>query len=234
MIDLKQNTLVREIPDNLLFDEKVKHLAQALQQPLDQMLDWAFKINYTLHLDKLDDAVLDHLLWEKHIGWNEGLSLAATRQQKINLIQTAINTHRRKGTPAAIEQVLEALNLPGDVIEWFEYAGDPFHFKVEVTTSNITGDTLFLLRQLIKEYKNTRSWLDFVAVRLPQQQYIELEPNRYQYPVYLPICGTFECEGMPSKSKEETIEMKNLKYTYPVYLPICSEFYYPSEVMDEW
>ncbi|MEQ6854477.1 phage tail protein I [Lysinibacillus capsici] len=233
MIELKENTLLREIPNNLLHDEKVVNFAKALQQPLDQMLDWAFKINYTLHLDKLDDAVLDHLLWEKHISWNEGLSLAATRQQKINLIQTAINTHRRKGTPAAIEQVLEALNLPGDVIEWFQYEGDPFHFKVEVTTTNITSETLFLLRQLINEYKNTRSWLDFVAVKLPQSQYIEIEAATSYYPVYLPICGEIHCAGMPGVGPDSSIEIKTENYSYPVYLPICGEIF-ASEVMEEW
>ncbi|WP_342557355.1 phage tail protein I [Lysinibacillus sp. FSL P4-0201] len=233
MIELKQNTLLREIPDNLLFDEKVVNFAKALQQPLDQMIDWAFKINYTLHLDKLDDAVLDHLLWEKHIGWNEGLSLAATRQQKINLIQTAVSTHRRKGTPAAIEQVLEALNLPGDVIEWFQYEGEPFHFKVEVTTTNITSKTLLLLRQLVNEYKNTRSWLDFVAVKLPKNEYIELDSDQYHYPIYLPICGTFHCEGVPGAATDKALEMKSENYTYPVYLPICGEIH-TNEVIDLW
>lgn len=233
MIELKQNTLLREIPDNLLFDEKVKNFAKALQQPLDEMLEWAFKINYTLHLDKLDDAVLDHLLWEKHIGWNEGLLLAATRQQKINLIKTAINTHRIKGTPAAIEQVLEALSLPGDVVEWFEYEGDPFHFKVEVTTANISKDTLFLLRQLVNEYKNTRSWLDFVAVKLPKNEHIEIESSKSHYPVYLPICGTFHCEGVPGAGTKKSIEIESENYTYPVYMPICGEII-TSEVIDTW
>jgi len=233
MIDLKQNTLLREIPDNLLVDEKVKNLAKALQQPLDQMLNWAFKINYTLNLDEVDEAILDHLLWEKHIGWAEGLSLAITRQQKINLIQSAIAIHRRKGTPYAIEKVLEALNLPGEVIEWFQYEGEPYHFKVEVTVSELSKDTIFLLRNLIKEYKNTRSWLDFVAIRLPQTHYIELESDQYQYPIYLPICGTFHCEGMPGKIQEKTLELQKVNYTYPVHLPICGEIY-PNEVMDEW
>lgn len=233
MIELKQNTLLREIPNNLLFDEKVKNFAKALQQPLDEMLEWAFKINYTLNLNELDDAILDHLLWEKHIGWNEGLSLAATRQQKINLIQTAINTHRRKGTPAAIEQILEALNLPGEVVEWFQYEGNPFHFKVEVTTANITSDTIFLLKQLIKEYKNTRSWLDFVAVKLPQSQYIEIESNKSHYPVYLPICGEIHCEGVPGAGTKKSIEIESKNYTYPVYTPICGEIY-TNEVIDTW
>ncbi|WP_313469313.1 phage tail protein [Lysinibacillus sp.] len=233
MIDLKQNTLLREIPNNLLQDEKVKNLAKTLQTSLDQMRDWAYKINYTLHLDKLDDAVLDHLLWEKHIGWNEGLSLATTRQQKINLIQTAINTHRRKGTPAAIEQALEALNLPGDVIEWFQYEGEPFHFKVEVTTTNITSKTLFLLRQLVNEYKNTRSWLDFVAVKLPKNEYIEIESSKSHYPVYLPVCGEIYCEGVPGAGTKKSIEIESKNYTYPVYMPICGEIF-ASEVIDTW
>jgi len=233
MIDLKKNTLLREIPDNLLHDKKVVNLAKALQASLDKMLGWTDKINYTMNLENLDDAVLDHLLWEKHITWSEGLELVKTREQKIKFIEKAIALHRLKGTPAALELVFSVLDKPCELQEWFEYDGEPYHFKVEINTLTITNKELKLLRKLIHEYKNVRSWLDFVSIKMPQTHYIELESDQYQYPIYLPICGTFYCEGMPGKIQEKTLELQKVNYTYPVYLPICGEIY-PNEVMDEW
>lgn len=233
MIDLKQNTLTREIPSNLLKDEKVQRFAQAMERHLKERTDWIYKINYTVDLEQVEDAILDHLLWEKHITWDEGLSLIATREQKISMIKAANDLHRTKGTAFAIEQVLSTLGLAGEVIEWFKYDGDPYHFKVEVEGYEITFNSLNLLKRLIDKYKNVRSTLEFVSIRLPQTQYIELESSQFNYPVHLPICGTFYCDGIPGKQQAETMEIRSENYNYPVHLPITGEIY-ANEVMDEW
>lgn len=166
MIDLKQNTLLREIPNNLLVDKKVIHLANSLQNSLDKMLDWAEKINFEMNLDKLDDALLDHLLWEKHITWSEGLGLADTREKKIKLIQDAIELHRIKGTPAAIELVFSILDIDSKLTEWFQYGGDPYHFKVQINIHDkgLNEATYNMLTALIYEYKNVRSYLEAIEI----------------------------------------------------------------------
>jgi len=166
MINLHQNTLLREIPDNLLRDEKVKHLANSLQKSLDNMLEWADKINYRMNLDALPDEIIEHLLWESHITVNEGLELATTREQRINLIKHSIELHRLKGTPAALEMVFRLINIDCRIQEWFEYGGDPYHFKLHlrVTDKGLNEDTVKLLEMLVMEYKNVRSWLEALNI----------------------------------------------------------------------
>lgn len=168
MINLKQNTLLREIPSNLLTDEKVVRLATSLQSSLDSMLEWVDKINYTRNLELLDDAILDHLLWEKHITYKEGLGLAATREQKINLIRNAIELHRIKGTPAALEMVFSLVNINCKLQEWFQYGGDPYHFKLSITIHDkeLNDETINLLTSLVNEFKNVRSYLESIQVYL--------------------------------------------------------------------
>lgn len=167
MIDLKKNTLLRETPNNLLHDEKVVNLTKSLQSSLDKMFEWAEKINYTMNLEQADDAVLDHLLWEKRITWFDGLALIDSREQKIKFIQNAVKLHRLKGTPAAIELVCELLNVNTRLQEWFEYDGDPYHFKIEVMEISDRGlneDTINLLERLVMEYKNVRSSLEAINI----------------------------------------------------------------------
>lgn len=168
MINLHQNTLLREIPDNLLRDEKVKHLANSLQSSLDNMLEWADKINYRMNLEALPDEIIEHLLWESHITVNEGLELATTREQKINLIKHSVELHRLKGTPAALEMVFQLINIDCRMQEWFEYGGDPYHFKLDVMLrdKSLNEENLKLLTSLVMEYKNVRSWLDAIHVHL--------------------------------------------------------------------
>lgn len=184
MIDIKQNTLQREIPGNLLYDKKVELLAGALQASLDRMLNWRDKINYTMNLEKLDDALLDHLLWEKHITWHEGLALAETPQEKINLIEMAIDLHRSKGTPYAIEKVLAAVSLKGEVLEWWQYNAEPYHFLIELELTKKVRH-IENVRQMVMEFKNTRSWFDGF-VMLVGEEIIQHINQTYDYPVHYP------------------------------------------------
>lgn len=178
MTKLQENTFLREIPNNLLTDPKVEHLAKSLQKSLDDMLDWANKINYRMNIEILPDEIIEHLLWESHITWKEGLALVTTRQQKINLIQSAVDIHRRKGTPYAIERVLEALELPGEVIEWFQYGGKPYYFKLRF---DLNGHfDIHQLKMLIEEYKNTRSWLENITFTI-----LDRPINKIDHDIYL-------------------------------------------------
>jgi len=233
MIDSKEMHLREIVPTNLMRDKKVADVIEATGNE-EKKGFLCVENSIIRHLNNQSDEVIWHLLWENHIIENkEGLALAKTKEEKIALIEAAVELHMYKGTPYAIERLLEVIGLNGDVQEWFQYTGDPFHFKVELATTNISNDTLTILRQLIQEYKNKRSWLDFIALKMPQTQYIEIDSAKYHYPVYFPICGTFVCEGMPGVGTDKTIEIKTENYTYPVYLPVCGEFY-TNEVMDTW
>lgn len=168
MIDLKNNTILREIPQNLLVDPRIEHLAQSLQQSVDDMLEWVDKINYRNNLDELPDEIIEHLIWESHITWSEGLALASTREQKINLIRQSVELHRLKGTPAAIDLVCSLLNVNTRMKEWFDYNGEPYCFKLDinVTEHGLTENTITLLEELVMEYKNARSYLESINIYL--------------------------------------------------------------------
>ena len=162
MTKLKENTLLREIPQNLLLDEKVVHTANATQPVLNAMLNWVEKINYRMNVEQLPDEIIEHLLWENHITYNEGVVLAGTREQKIRLIQSAVELHRIKGTPAALELVFSLLDVSCKTKEWFEYNGNPYHFKLDlqITDRGLSDDTIKLLEMLVYEFKNVRSHLE--------------------------------------------------------------------------
>lgn len=221
MIDIKQNSFLREIPENLLIDERVGHLAKSLQSSLSRMLDWVDKVNYTTNLDIVPDEILDHLLWENHIGYDEGLVLAETREQKINLIQNAIELHRIKGTPYAIELVLKSVQLKGEVLEWFEYAAEPYHFIVELEPVRKVAN-LEDVRRLVLEYKNTRSFFDgFVMVFVADKIFIF--DDSYHYPVFYKSCGTFSGEKEFGHYDIGEVLLNNDTYDYIVEYPVAEK-----------
>lgn len=181
MTNLYNLQLQHVIPENLTRDEKVRHLAQSLDNVIQDVTRWADKLNYKLKLDELPVEIIDHLLWENHITWNEGLLLIETHEQKVELVRNAIELHRTKGTPFAIERVFSLLGLNAQLQEWFEYGSDPYHFKVVVRVNErgITPQLLKDLETLIHVYKNVRSALEVIDIilRLRCNVYCAVAPN---------------------------------------------------------
>lgn len=154
-----------QLPPALAGDERFAILCELLQEEFDN-LDLSPMLVYLV--DVVPPQVLPHLADQFHVMGLEGWRYARNEQEQRELIKRAIELHRYKGTPWAIEQVLVTLNLSGRVSEWFEYGGTPYRFRVdiELTDRGIDETTYDALVDLIREYKNKRSRLDALTVAL--------------------------------------------------------------------
>jgi len=88
---------------------------------------------------------------------------------KRNVIAESIEIHRRKGTSGAIERIFDIVALPkAELLEWFEYNGEPYFFKIAIEHGDMTYTERVLRRmtRLITIHKNVRSWLDVITIHL--------------------------------------------------------------------
>lgn len=117
-------------------------------------------------IDTVDESALVHLADQFHIMGNEGWLQAKTEVEKREIIKKAVELHRYKGTKYALIKVLNSLNINGDVEEWFEYGGAPYHFKIDIFLQNYTyNEKVFeSLKKMIDEYKNVRSVLEEISI----------------------------------------------------------------------
>jgi phage tail P2-like protein len=139
---------------------ELQPLVDAFDTSFEELKKHIIKVLIYPRIDEIEDEkLLDLLAWQFHI---EGYDQAQTIQEKRNLIKHAIELHRYKGTPYAIKKVFQALNLEAELSEWFDYNGDPYKFKINITTTDrqITPEFIQKLRDTIEQYKNVRSWLD--------------------------------------------------------------------------
>ena len=83
-------------------------------------------------IDTVDESALLYLAQQFHVMGSEGWNLAQSETEKRNLIKSAIEAHRYKGTKFSLKKVLESLNLNGKIEEWFEYGGEPYFFKITI------------------------------------------------------------------------------------------------------
>lgn len=121
-------------------------------------------------IDHVHASALPHLAWQFHIMGYEGWTLAETETQKRTLLKQALNLHRFKGTPWAIETALASVGLLGTVVEWFDYApteGDPGHFKVVIDGSGIAQGTIDLIQALVEAWKRKSQYLDTIEFMAP-------------------------------------------------------------------
>lgn len=161
---LQTISLTDILPPNLLLDEKVKAAALSFDTKLTETVD---EVKYCLHLPRLDElpeTVLDLLAWQWHVDFYQPTDLDIDKKRE--LIKKSIAWHRMKGTPAAVEAVVSAAFEKSEVKEWFEYGGEPYHFKI--ITENVTTDVqeLSSIKDAINTVKNTRSWLDAIEFLL--------------------------------------------------------------------
>lgn len=228
MIDM--NIYKKLLPYSLSQDPVLVAMFEALVIQLKEAYDEADLLYDFVNIDKLPEPLLDVIAYEKHVDFYDN---QLTIEQKRELIKSSISWHRKKGTRWAVERVVSIVYPNANVYEWFEYDGHKYRFKIEVDEPFIASKDMKRLRELVEATKNKRSWLEYIAIKMPQTQYIELDSDQYHYPIYLPICGEIYCAGMPGVGPDSSIEMKTENYSYPVYLPICGEIF-ASEVMEEW
>jgi len=151
------------LPPSIAGDEKIRALIESADPLFEKALKNAIYTLIYSRIDELPEPILDLLAWQFHV---ESYELASSIEEKRNLIKKAIELHRYKGTKWAILQVLKALNLSGEIKEWFQYQGEPYRFKIDlgVQDREITPELRDKLINLINEYKNERSWLEEIIL----------------------------------------------------------------------
>lgn len=153
------------LPASISGDPAIMAAAQALDSVLAQTTANIESINIWSRIDEIEEPLLSSLAWELHVDyWDKSWPDSAKRAT----IKKAYPLHMRKGTPEAVEKALSAAVGAGVVEEWFDYGGNPGYFKVHVdlVTSGATAKSWGDMTRLIKEYKNTRSWLEALLVSI--------------------------------------------------------------------
>lgn len=138
----------------------------AINETLEKVLDFDLTPVLVSIPALAPESGLPYLAKERHILGSEGWDLAKTNEEKVALLENSFELHRYKGTPHSLKTVLALLNLQGEIINAWEYAGDPFHFKLAIDATGKDFDNLLhsKLIALASESKNQRSFLDEINI----------------------------------------------------------------------
>ena len=156
--DLQSVSLLDILPPNLLADKQIHAAARALDDELQKITVATRNALLLPRLDELSEEVIDLLAWQWHVDFYEPSMSIETKRQ---LVRESIAWHRIKGTKAAVEKMTQTVFKGGVITEWFEYGGEPYHFRIDVLNApNMTEENRERLLAVVNASKNTRSWLD--------------------------------------------------------------------------
>ena len=112
------------------------------------------------------DEILDELAWQFNaLEYDPSLP----RSTKVQLVESAILNNKQRGTVAAVERI--ATQIFGDawIEEWFNYSGEPYHFKVHTSNVSVGDQEAAQFAAVIASAQNVRSVLESVIVETVEQ-----------------------------------------------------------------
>lgn len=161
MQNIRNFDLLKLVPQSLQSDSQIIAACSALEGELQAVSVAVDQIMIISKLSSQPSAVIDNLAWQWSTDfYDDSLSLTT----RISLVQNSLKWHKIKGTPAVVQEMVSSVLSNGVVTEWFDYDGEPYHFRVQ-TDEIISSQAIYdQLAAVITATQNIRSWLDGVIV----------------------------------------------------------------------
>lgn len=156
---LTKENIVMALPVALQKDESVVALAEAIAEVLSRRPAEIDRLRIYPAIDQLDEELLDILAYDFKVDWwDPDYSLA----EKRRTLKDSWRVHKVLGTKAAVEAAISAIYPNTKVLEWWEYGGEPYHFRLllDATYRNIDPEKHARVLERVNYYKNLRSVLD--------------------------------------------------------------------------
>lgn len=160
MFNIADVSILNIMPPNVAKDAGVKMAAAAFDEVLREIILKIPNVSILPRIREItDNLLLDLLAWQFHVDFYRPEFSVAVKQE---LIIKSLDWHSRKGTPSAVGEVVTAALGESRVVEWYNYGGTPYTFKIQTEMALPDLAALLELTDAITSVKNTRSWLEFI------------------------------------------------------------------------
>lgn len=156
---LTKENMLRAFPDALKVDQSTLALAAATATLLERRTEEISRLNIYTCIDQLPEALLDILAWDFKVDWWDG---NYTLEEKRQTLKDSWHVHRTMGTKAAVLRAISAIYPDTKILEWWEYGGEPYHFRILInsTFENVDPAKHQRVMERVDYYKPLRSILD--------------------------------------------------------------------------
>lgn len=167
MISLNGSRFTDILPENLAGQEEVQALAYAVGRQVEKLCAYADGTRIYASMDTIPGRTLDHMAAELRTpAYNENFPFEVRRA----LVESTMVFYQCMGTPAACNQIIKIIFGTGRIKEWWEYGGQPYHFKAHTTNPAITAENVEEFKRVLSSVKRLSSWLDEIVLDLSTPQ----------------------------------------------------------------
>lgn len=190
---LTRENLVASLPPALQKDPSAVALAESMADVLSRRPEEIDRTRLYPAIDRLEEPVLDTLADDYKVDWwNADYALS----EKRRTLKDSWKVHKLLGTKTAVELGLRAIYPHTKVLRWWEYGGEPYHYRLDIDITNDSIDSAKQRRvlQLLEFYRSFRDHNDGVTYFVEAQPAIAravlsaagLEETA-QVPIILPV-----------------------------------------------
>lgn len=126
--------------------------------------DELFRVDEVLNQKYSEIFQFDEKFFYKNNGFND-FFIMQTFDMKY-LVKEPMKINFLRGTKTNLLKALKDLYENAFIYEWYEYGGEPYHFKVILEVKGVTKKELENFNEVINEYKNVRSFCDKIEIIL--------------------------------------------------------------------
>lgn len=160
MTKIDKVDLLKLLPYFLQNDKEIQLVIQVIQEEIDLINEREKGFFIYGDFQSLDEAILDELAYQ----WKtEGYEQTLPKSTKAKLVETSYVVRKTKGTRYAVAKTVKDIHGDFELLEWPQYDGDPYHFKIIGETAP-PGDKLEEIYKAIGITKNERSYLEGIIV----------------------------------------------------------------------
>lgn len=158
MIKLSGSRFTQIMPENLAGQVETQAFAYAVGRKIEKLCAYSDAARTYAAISTMPEWLLDYMAVELRTpSYDENYSLNTKR----TLIQGSLLFYSQMGTPAAVNRIIETIFQTGYIEEWYEYNGDPHHFRAYVGDGGEVGPgALDEFRRILASVKRLSSWLD--------------------------------------------------------------------------
>lgn len=160
MTELKDSRFTELLPSDMKNDTETQAFAYAVSRQVQQVIRFADAACIYIAIDGVPEPVLDLLAVELRTPvYKQTYSVAIKRA----LVKESLIFYDQMGTPAAVNRIIEAVFGVGQIEEWWEYDGNPHHFRATVAGIYPTAKNIADFKEAVQSVKRLSSWLDEIT-----------------------------------------------------------------------
>lgn len=161
MTDLHNGQITDLLNNSMRYNPETVSIGYAILQEKQRLLALLARTRLMALIDSADEKTLDYLAVELRTpAYKDTFPVDVKRR----LIAGTLPFYAKLGTPSAVNWIIRSIFGEGRMEDWYDYDGDPHHFRAFVGSDGdtITPESLDEFRRAVTSVKRLSSWMDSI------------------------------------------------------------------------